>query len=129
MPNTKRCWKLSHSKAVLRSLGNEVFPAIGNRVITTITPDDIDYIIDPIVKRGALEVAERALSRMNAVFRFGIYKGWAKNNPSLGKNEFLPSRKVQHMAHLAVEQLPTIPERFRKLPRRLICKKALSLPC
>jgi integrase len=126
LPNTKRCWKPSHSKAVLRSLDNEVFPVIGNRVITTITPDDIDYIIDPIVKRGALEVAERALSRMNAVFRYGIYKGWTNNNPSLGKNEFLPSRKVRHMAHLTAEQLPIFLTDLEKYQGDFICKKAVQ---
>lgn len=124
LPNTKRCWKQSHSKAVLRSLDNEVFPVIGHRVITTISPDDIDYIIDPIVKRGALEVAERALSRMNAVFRFGIYKGWAVNNPSLGKNEFLPSRKVQHRIHLKIEQLPPFLRDLENYQGDFICKKA-----
>lgn len=126
IPNTKRCWKQSHSKAVLRSLGNEVFPVIGHRVITTITPDDIDFIIDPIVKRGALEVAERALSRMSAIFRYGIYKGWTSNNPSLGKNEFLPSRKVQHMAHLTEEQLPAFLKDLENYQGDFICKKAVE---
>ena len=72
IPNTKRCWKPTHSKAVLRSLENSVFQVIGDRVISTITPVDIDIVIDPIVKRGALEVAERALSRIGAVFRYAI---------------------------------------------------------
>lgn len=105
MPNTKRCWKQSHSKAVLRSLENEVLSVIGNRVITTITTDDIDSIIDPIVKRGALEVSERTLSRMNAIFRYGIYKGWTSSNLSLGKNEFLPTQLLA-MKFLSLDQIP-----------------------
>ena len=126
MPDTKRCWKPNHSKAVLRSLNNEVFPAIGSKVITTITPDDIDSIIEPIVKRGALEVAERALSRMNAVFRFAIFKGWATDNPSQGKNEFLPTRKVRHMAHLTSDQLPEFIYDLENYQGDFICKNAVK---
>jgi len=126
IPDTKRCWKSSHTKAVLRSLENEVFPMIGSRVISTLSPYDVDYIIDPIVKRGALEVAERVLSRVNAVFRYGIHKGYCSENPALGKNEYLPARKVQHMAHLSHKELPQFLEDLENYVGDIVCKSAVQ---
>lgn len=126
IPNTKRCWKPSHSKAVLRSLDNEAFPFLGSRVISTITPYDIDYVLNPIIKRGALEVAERILSRINAVFRYGIHKGYCVDNPALGKNEYLPARKVQHMAHLSLKDLPQFLEDLENYVGDIVCKSAVQ---
>ena len=125
IPETKRCWKPSHSKSVLKSLENEAFPAFGSRIITTITPSDIDYVIDPIVKRGALDVAERVLSRINAVFRYGKYKEYCSENPALGKNEYLPARKVKHMAHLSLNELPEFLSDMDNYQGDFVCKSAL----
>jgi len=126
IPDTKRCWKPTHTKAVLKSLDNDVFPTIGSRVINTLTPYDIDYIVDPVVKRGALEVAERILSRINSVFRYGIHKGYCSDNPALGKNEYLPARKVQHMAHLSLKQLPKFLEDLENYVGDIVCKSAVE---
>lgn len=125
IPDTKRCWKPRHKKDVLKSLEKEVFPTIGSRIITTISSEDIDQVIDPIVSRGALEVAERALSRINAVFRYALHKNYASHNPALGKSEFLPSRKVQHMAHLSVEQLPDFLTELDNYQGDYVCKSAV----
>ncbi len=51
-PNTKRNWKFSHKKTVLNSLEREVFPLIGDRIIHTLTSDDVDNVIEPIQSRG-----------------------------------------------------------------------------
>lgn len=125
IPDTKRCWKPTHLDAVLKSLEKEVFLTIGDKVISTITVDDIDLIIDPIVRRGALDVAERALSRISAVFRYALHKGYASNNPALGKNEFMPSRKVQHMAHLSLDQLPMFLFDLENYQGDFVCKSAV----
>lgn len=125
IPDTKRCWKPTHSAAVLKTLQREVFPTIGDKVITTIASEDIDSVINPIVSRGALEVAERALSRINAVFRYAMHKGYTFENPALGKNEFLPSRKVQHMAHLTLDQLPKFLWDLENYQGDFVCKNAV----
>lgn len=125
IPDTKRCWKPVHKEAVLKSLQREVFKTIGDKVITTVTSDDIDLIISPIVNRGALEVSERALSRINAVFRYALHKRYAETNPALGKNEFLPSRKVKHMAHLSLDQLPKFLWDLESYQGDFVCKSAV----
>lgn len=125
IPDTKRCWKPTHTKAVMKFLEREVYPLIGDKVVTTIISKDIDEIIEPIVRRGALEVAERALSRTKAVFRFALHKGYAEINPAIGKNEFLPSRKVQHMTHLAQDQLPRFLWDLENYQGDFVCKNAV----
>ena len=57
LPDTKRAWKHEHKLAVIRSLEKYVMPIIGDRVIHTITSDDIDAVLNPIQERGTMEVS------------------------------------------------------------------------
>jgi integrase len=125
LPGTKRCWKPTHTKAVIKSFENDIYPSLGGKVISTITPQDIDDLTSPIVERGALEVAERALSRLNAVFRFAAHKGYASTNPAEGKSEYLPTKAVKHMAHLTQEQLPEFLTTLENYQGDFVCKSAV----
>jgi integrase len=125
LPGTKRCWKPTHTQAVTKSFKNDIYPSLGGKVISAITPQDIDDLTNPIVSRGALEVAERALSRLNAVFRFAAHKGYSNSNPAAGKGEYLPTKAVQHMAHLTLEQLPEFLRTQETYQGDFVCKSAV----
>jgi integrase len=125
LPGTKRCWKPTHTKGVEKALANDIYPSIGGKVVNTILPQDIDDLTSPIVARGALEVAERALSRINAVFRFAQHKGLATENPAAGKSEYLPTKATQHMAHLSLEQLPQFLKDLNNYQGDFVCKSAV----
>jgi integrase len=51
--------------------------------------------------------------------------GQPPSNPSLGKNEFLPSRKVKHMAHLSENELPKFLRDLEEYEGDFICKNAV----
>lgn len=125
-PKTKRNWKPSYKKAVLRSLEREVFPIIGDRFINTLIDDDVDNVISPIENRGALETASKTLHRVSAIFRFGIFKKYCAINPALGRGEFLQSHEVKHMPHLEEQDLPQFLTDLNKYSGDFICKSALN---
>lgn len=123
---SKRCWKPTYAASVLKSLQKEAFSVIGGHTLPSITPSDVDAVIDPIVARSALDVAERTLSKINAVFRFGINKGWAINNPAQGKSEFLPTKEIQHMKYLTESQLPEFLSKLENYQGDFVCKSAVQ---
>ena len=54
-------WVKNHSNRILRRLENDIFPWIGNKPISDITPPELLSVIHRIEGRGALETAHRAL--------------------------------------------------------------------
>jgi len=99
-------WSHDHATAVLNSLRNNVFPIIGDHPMDTITPPMILQVIQPIEKRGTLEIASKVLQRMAAVFRYAVQTGKATYNPAGDMRGVLKSRKVTHRAALTIDELP-----------------------
>ena len=80
-------WSKVHARDVLRSLEENVFPAIGDVPINEIRAPRLLQLLTPIENRGAIETAHRVRSRMSSVFVYGIAAGIAETDPaaSLGK--------------------------------------------
>lgn len=67
---------------VLRRLEADVFPKLGERPIRDITAPELLSVIKRIEKRGALEMAQRALKVCGQIFMYGIATGKADRNPA-----------------------------------------------
>lgn len=91
-------WSKGHADAVLQTLKNDVFTAIGPQAVDSITPPEILKILRKIEKRGSLEIARKILQRMNAVFRYAIQTGRATYNPSAEMQGVLKAKPVEHLA-------------------------------
>lgn len=126
LPNTKRSWKPTHKKDVIKSLEINVFPVIGEMVITTITIDDIERVLDPISNRGALDVLNRVLGRIEAIFRYGKVKRWCTHNPAEGLREVQPIRKTQHMKYIKREDLQNFLIDLDNYQGDYVCKSAVK---
>jgi len=127
LPKTKRSWKQSHKRAVLKSLEREVIPVIGDRIIHTLTSDDIDAVTDPIQERGTLEVLSRTLNRIDSIFRYAIFNKWCEHNPASGRGEYLAKGKVKHMNFLEEKDLPKFLHDLDAYQGNIICKSAVEL--
>ncbi len=125
-PKTKRNWKLSHKKAVISSLSREVFPLFGDRIIHTLVSADVDAVIDPIQGKGALEVSERTLHRISAIFRYGMFKQWCDSNPAIGRGEFLERHELQRMKHIEEKDLPKFIHDLENYQGNFVCKSAIQ---
>lgn len=61
-----------HKKRVYARFENDVFPWIGARPITEITPKEMLQVIVKIEKRGARDTAHRTLGSCSKVFRYAV---------------------------------------------------------
>ena len=81
-----------------RRLDAYIYPAIGDRPITSLTAVDLIGVIELIEKRGALDVARRAHNIMGRIFRYAVGRGLAPRDPSrdIELGDILPPADVQH---------------------------------
>jgi integrase len=99
-------WTKGHSSDVLKSLENDVFPAIGHRPITDIKPPEILAVIRSIERRGVVETARKILQRCASVFRYAIQIGRCTYNPAGEMKGALKTKQVEHRAALTESDLP-----------------------
>ena len=71
-----------HAKHVLRTLENDVFPAIGKMPISQITSPQIVTMLRAIESRGSADVAHRARQRVSDIFVYAIASAIATSNPA-----------------------------------------------
>lgn len=75
-------WTPVHSRVVLKSLTNDVFPELGGKPIAQIRPMEVMAILEPIQDRGAIETAHRTRQRISAVFVHGMALGFCEQDPA-----------------------------------------------
>ncbi|WP_439114201.1 phage integrase central domain-containing protein [Hydrogenophaga sp.] len=71
----------SHTVYVWRRLEADVFPAIGFCPVAEIEAPELVAMMKSIKKRGALDIAKRALQTCSQIFRYAIAHGLAKRKP------------------------------------------------
>lgn len=64
-----------------RIIERDVLPEFGQRDAATITPRDVVLLLDGIVDRGALRIANRARSILVQMFKFGVSRGLVAASP------------------------------------------------
>lgn len=104
-------WVKSHADKIIQRFERDIFPWIGNKPITEVTPPVLLSVIQRIEERGALETAHRALSNCGQVFRYAIGTGRAERDSSQDLKGALPPVKTKHFA------AQTDPKRFGELLR------------
>jgi integrase len=65
----------SYKSRVYSQLERDIFPYIGYKKISEITPQELLKLVQEIEKRGAIESAHRTLRTCSQVFRYGIVTG------------------------------------------------------
>lgn len=71
-----------HASDVITSLACDVFPAIGDLPLSTITAAKVLEVLTPIEDRDAVETAKRLRQRISAVFVYAIASGIAETDPA-----------------------------------------------
>jgi integrase len=75
-------WAESHSKKIIRRFELYIFPWLGSRPISEITPPELLSVLRRIESRGILETAHRTHQNCGKVFRYAIATGRAERDPS-----------------------------------------------
>jgi integrase len=107
-------WKPRHAHYILKRLEADIFPVIGSRPISEIKTPELLATIQKIEKRGALDIAKRALQTSGQVFRYAIATGRAEHDISANLKGALTTRQTVNHARLEEEQLPEFFEKLEK---------------
>ncbi len=81
---TNKKWSQEHSQRVLKSLEDNLFPAIGKRNIAELKTRDLLAPIKAVEQSGRLEVASRFQQRTTAIMRYAVQSGLIDYNPQPG---------------------------------------------
>ena len=115
---------------VLRRLEADVFPKLGSRPIRDITAPELLSVIKLIEKRGALEMAQRALKVCGQIFMFGIATGHADRNPAADLHGALKTKKKENFAHLKEHELSEFLQKledYKGMRQNQLAAKLLAL--
>ncbi len=88
----------NHRDRTLRALEKDLFPPLGRRPITSITPPELLTALRKIENRGAVETAHRAKQTTGQIFRYAIATGRAERDPSADLKGALSSPTKKHLA-------------------------------
>ena len=118
-----------HVDSVLRRLEADVFPVIGTRQVDQIEAPELVSMAKAIAKRGALDIAKRALQTSGQVFRYAIANGYATRNPvvEFRPGDVLPSRKKTNYARLEGKELPELLRSIEAYQGSAVTRLALKL--
>ncbi|MAA59504.1 MAG: integrase, partial [Pseudomonadales bacterium] len=72
----------SHRVRTLRLLKNDLFPSLGKRPVSDISPPELLKVLRRVENRGAVDTAHRAQQAAGQVFRYAIAIGKAERGPS-----------------------------------------------
>jgi len=86
-------WSAGHYTKSERAFERDIYPALGNLPVASITPAMVAKAVEDIHKRDVLETATRILQHLNGVFRYAQAKGLCRDNPALPAREILPRKK------------------------------------
>lgn len=122
----------NHVDSTWRRLSADVFPVIGTRPISQIEAPELVRMMRAIEKRGAIDIAKRALQTSGQIFRFAISEGLATRNPAadIKPGDVLTNRKRENFARLDAKELPDLLRKievYRGSPTTRIALKLMAM--
>lgn len=120
-------WSNNHARTVLRRLEQDLFPKLGGIPIKDINAPMLLDALRAIEKRGAHEIARRALQYAGQVFRYAIVTGVGERDISTDLKGALKPFKRSHYAAMDVKDLPEFLETLHKNEARLFPQTIIAI--
>lgn len=108
-----RKWAPRHTERVTRSLELDIFPHIGNIPIRQIDSVLLRSVLEPIQKRGALDIASRVRQRCSSVFRYAMVLGACTTDPAEPLKIVMEPPVKKHFPALTVKEMPEFLTKIR----------------
>jgi integrase len=106
----------------------QLFPTIGERPISELTPPDLLAAIRKIEDRGVNETAHRAKQKAGQVFRYAIATGRAERDPTSDlRNALAPVKGGNHAALTQPDDIAELMRAIHGYEGNIIAAKALQL--
>lgn len=99
-----------HADYVQRRIEMDILPMLGARPISEIEAPELVAMVKAIEKRGARDIAKRALETTGQVFRYAIAHGYAKRNPAseIRPSDILQTLRKVNYARVDARELPEL---------------------
>ena len=124
---TNKKWSEEHSRRVLKSLEDNLFPAIGKRNIADLKTRDLLALIKAVELSGRLEVASRLQQRTTAIMRYAVQSGLLDYNPAQEMVGAVASSNRQHRPALQLKRIPELLRRIDSYTGRPLTRLAVEL--
>jgi integrase len=99
-----------HVDYVRRRMDADILPCLGARPMAEIEAPELVAMVKIIEKRGARDIAKRALETTGQIFRYGIAHGHAKRNPAseIRPSDILKGARKTNYARVDAKELPNL---------------------
>ncbi|HCT2037995.1 TPA: integrase arm-type DNA-binding domain-containing protein [Klebsiella pneumoniae] len=124
---TNKKWSEEHSRRVLKSLEDNLFPAIGKRNIAELKTRDLLAPIKAVELSGRLEVASRLQQRTTAIMRYAVQSGLLDYNPAQEMAGAVASSNRQHRPALELKRTSEFLQRIGSYTGRPLTRLAVEL--
>ncbi|HHG7068691.1 tyrosine-type recombinase/integrase [Klebsiella pneumoniae] len=124
---TNKKWSEEHSRRVLKSLEDNLFPAIGKRNIAELKTRDLLAPIKAVEMSGRLEIASRLQQRTTAIMRYAVQSGLLDYNPAQEMAGAVASSNRQHRPALELRRTPDLLQRIDSYTGRPLTRLAVEL--
>lgn len=124
---TNKKWSEDHSRRVLKSLEDNLFPAIGKRSIEELKTRDLLAPIKVVEATGRLEIASRLQQRTTAIMRYAVQSGLIDYNPAQEMVGAVASSNRVHRPALELKRLPELLRRIDGYTGRPLTRLAVEL--
>ena len=124
---TNKKWSEEHSRRVLKSLMDNLFPAIGKRNIADLKTRDLLAPIKAVELSGRLEVASRLQQRTTAIMRYAVQSGLLDYNPAQEMVGAVASSNRQHRPALELKRIIELLQRIDNYTGRPLTRLAVEL--
>ena len=120
-------WSANHTNTVRRRLETDIYPKIGSMPIKDVNAPILLPVLRAIEKRGAHEIARRALQYCGQIFRYAIVTGRGERDISADLKGALRPFKRGHYAAMDVSELPDFLKALDKNEARLFPQTMISI--
>lgn len=121
-------WAPKHAVKIIERLRRDIYPWLGSRPISDLSPPEILTVLRRIEQRGAIETARRALGNLSDVFQYAIASGRALSDPCRDLRGALSPRVKKHLSAITdPKKIPDLLTRIDGYRGTLVVRCALRL--
>ena len=91
-------WSTRHSDGIIKRLERDVFPWLGDKAISDLTPIELLTTLRRVEERGALESAHRILGNCGQILRYAVATGRTDRDITSDLRGALPAVKTKHLS-------------------------------
>ncbi len=125
--NQRHKWTPRYADFMVRRLEKDIFPKLGTRPVKDITAPELLTVLRIIEKRGALEIAHRAMKACGQIFMYAIATCRAERNPAADLQGALKTSIKKNFAHLKEIDLPEFLQKLEGYDGTFQTKLAVKL--